>query len=111
MRFERDGWSVESAKKKGRELPKWYLDEPEMDPVNNFYLQSFYDLSTCRSIGQVMGPIPWNIIVQYAEYSGLELDITDLFIRVIRSLDLVYLNWCSEETKKLNKLNKPKGNK
>lgn len=106
MRFERDGWSVETAKKKGRPLPQWYLDEPDIDPINNFYLQAFYDLSTCRNIGQILGPIPWNIIVQYAEYSGLEIDMTDLFIRVMRSLDLAYLEWCNADAKRINKFNK-----
>lgn len=52
-----------------------------------------------------MGPIPWNLIVQYAEYHGLESDITDLFIRVIRSLDIAYLDWCKKSTEKINKLN------
>lgn len=55
-----------------------------------------------------MGPIPWNIIVQYAEYCGLEIDITDLFIRVVRSLDSAYLDWCKEAAERIKKL---KGNK
>ena len=87
-------------------MPQWYLDEPEIDPINTFYLQAFYDLSTCRSIGQILGPIPWNIVVQYAEHVGLEIDMTDLFIRVIRSLDKAFLEWCEGDAKRLNRLNK-----
>lgn len=86
------------------------MNKPEIDPVNNFYLQAFYDLGTCRNIGQVMGPIPWNIIVQYADYYGLEIDITDLFIRVVRSLDLVYLDWCKEAAEKIKNLKRGKTN-
>lgn len=50
-----------------------------------------------------MGPIPWNVIVQYAEYNGLEPDITDLLIRVVRALDIEYLDWCKENTPKPEK--------
>ncbi len=49
-------------------------------------------------------------MVQYAEYCGLEIDITDLFIQVIRALDKVYLEWCSDAASKINKINEGKAN-
>lgn len=40
----------------------------------------------------VVGPIPWNHILLYAQFKQLDPEITDLFIRVIRELDEAYLS-------------------
>lgn len=104
MRYERDGFSVESAIAKNRPLPAWYEDEPELESSDVFYLKGFHDLSTCRSIGMGMGPIPWRDIIEYAGFYRLDEDITEAFVDIIREMDTAYLGWHSEERERKRKL-------
>jgi hypothetical protein len=39
-----------------------------------------------------LGPIPWNQIRDYAEWSGLERDVAFAFATIIRKLDAYYLD-------------------
>jgi len=39
----------------------------------------------------VVGPIPWTAAVEYGRMKGLEPDMLDVFIRVIREMDEVYI--------------------
>lgn len=75
---------------------------------DEFYLTAFWDLDTCRTFGLSVGPIPWDRIVDYTHYSGLEDDVARVFVRTIRTMDNVYLNWVAKKSG--NKLpNKDKG--
>lgn len=60
---------------------------------DSFYLNAFWDLSSERSFGQVIGPIPWSRAIQFADRAGLDRPMTSVFVRVIRILDGAYLNW------------------
>lgn len=92
MRYSRDGWSIEAAIAKGRTLPSWYLDRPDEQDGDQFYLSAFWDLSTCRQNGWSPGPIPWNHIRDYAEYAGLDRDNGFRFAAIIRRMDAYYLD-------------------
>ena len=100
LRCSKDGFSVEAAAEKGRELPDWYLNSPELKSGDTFYLKAFRDLGTCRSIGMDLGPIPWFHMVHYAELNELEYDITLAFVEIIRVMDDAYLNWIGEQREK-----------
>lgn len=102
MRFNRDGFSVEAAIRKGRPLPEWYDDEPLIDPVDIFYLKSFYDLSTCRSSGMSIGQIPWTAMITYATHYGLAWDVTEAFIDIMREMDEAYIDDQTKEQKRLS---------
>lgn len=93
-------FSVEAAAEKGRELPTWFIEEPEVEPGDEFYLRAFRDLDTCRSSSMSIGPIPWRDIIYYAERSGLEEDLIEPFIRVIRLMDSAHREWVAKETEK-----------
>ena len=102
---------MEAALRKGRELPDWYLDEPDIVPGYRFYLDAFFELSTTRnsSIDGIQ-PIPWHRIVDYANYARLDPDFVEHFVRVIRSLDATFLKWRSEERNKQDRLSsRPSG--
>lgn len=86
--------------RKGRQIPEWFENEPVVDIGDDFYMKSFYDLGTERSIGMSLGPIPWSKIVAYASHYGLEPDVTEAFVDIIREMDVVYLDY--------NANNKPK---
>jgi len=85
---------IETALAKGRELPPWVGTEPDLNPGDDFFLTAFYDLSTCRQYSEsVPGHIPWTAIAEYSDRSGLYPETAAGFIRVIRSMDSVFLQW------------------
>jgi hypothetical protein len=86
---------------KGRELPAWYLDEPELLPADGFYLRAFGELNTCRgAAGFGLPDIPWSAIVQYGYHVGLEDDMIEPFTVVIRRMDEAYRRWYDAETER-----------
>ena len=91
---------MDAAISKGRALPKWYLDEPYVFPAQQFFLKAFWDLNTCRSTGMGIGPIPWDKIVQYGSYAGLDDDMIEPLVSIIREMDAEYLLWHSDATEK-----------
>lgn len=88
---------MEQAIKKGRDLPPWVQDEPPLDPEDEFFLVAFDRLSTCRHMGMGFGPIPWRDIILYAERCGLESDVQDMFVDVIRAMDAAWLEWQAQQ--------------
>lgn len=60
---------------------------------DELYLHGFWELSSCRQFGEVLGPIPWNRIVDYSILKGLDLAMMNVFEHVIRELDEAYLKW------------------
>lgn len=87
---------MEAAIRKGRNLPKWYLDEPPTQPLDDFYLRSFWDLNSTRQYE--FGPVPWDKIVEYGCHLGLDADIIDSFVALIRAMDAGFLQWAKDET-------------
>lgn len=67
--------------------------------MRRFYIAAFWDLSTCRSFGMGIGPIPWRDIVAYARQARLAEDVASVFVYVIRQLDAEYLSWHREQMK------------
>ena len=106
MRYQRDGFSVKAAITKGRPLPTWYVNRPEVVLFEDFYLQAFFDLCTTRVSADGLSPIPWDKILLYAEHSKLERDNYAFFCRLIRSMDAAYLEDKAEE---ISIARKPKG--
>lgn len=101
LRYNRDGFSINAAIKKNRALPEWYLNEPNIDEAESFYLLSFWDLNTTRSFH--MGFIPWDVKLQYAGFHGLDIHNTKSFIFLLGELDNAYLDWLSKEAEKVRK--------
>lgn len=100
MRFSRDGFSVEVLLERGAPLPEWYEAEPELGPFEDFYLGAFWALSTERPVGWSIGPIPHRRVVEYGREHGLEPDVLESFVEVVRSMDSAFLKWHEEESKK-----------
>ena len=96
LRYDRDGYSVEAAEIKGREFPQWFLDRPDEDFNDGFYIRAFDILNTCR-VGGDQGCIPWNHIIQYGQREGLDDDMLNVFIIVIMTMDAAYRNWVMEQ--------------
>lgn len=86
---------------RGQPLPQWYLDEPELGPLDPFYIHCFWTLCTTRRYPG--GPIPWDKIIQYAEYSGLDEDMTGALVVIIQAMDARYLEKEAEDREKQRK--------
>lgn len=68
-----------------------------MEPWMGFFLTAFYRLSTERSVGMGVGPIPWSKIIDYGErygFTGLSLD---LFLDIIERMDSHYTAQAAKE--------------
>ena len=90
---------MDAAERKGRSLPQWYLEEPELLPGDVFYLEAFRSLGTERQIGVAQGPIPDSKIIDYGQRAGLDRDVIDgLLVPVIREMDTEYLEWSNEQS-------------
>lgn len=98
LRYARDGFSVAAAEAKGRALPEWYVDRPVEQPGDDFFLEAFADLSTCRPVGLAVGPIPWDRIVAYARWRSLGAALEATFVAVIRQMDDAFVEWSAEQS-------------
>ena len=78
-------------------------------PQFRYYIDAFHELSSCRSIGMALGPIPFTAI---AEYSKL-FDIEDFeeFHYLMRVMDNKFLEMESKKQKSNQSQNKSKGKK
>lgn len=97
MRLSRDGFAVDAALAKGRELPEWFTNAPEIPEGAEIFFQHFYDLTTCRQYGDQPGPIPWLATAQYADHHGYVGSAKEIVIQVIREMDNTYLEWSAKE--------------
>jgi hypothetical protein len=89
--------AIESCLAKGRTPPDWYLEEPTIHAMEGFYLRAFWELSTERHFGQILGPIPWSRVLEYAFWTGLDADMIDPFVQIIRALDSGFLEYMRGE--------------
>lgn len=58
-----------------------------------------------------LGPIPWSKIVAYAGHYGLDEDVTEAFVDIIRTIDVRYMEHNAAEDKKMSDANKTKKGK
>lgn len=79
--------------KKGRKLPDWYYDEPILNPSDEFYINSFWELSNGE-------PISWTERMLYASRKGLDDQMIDAFSIIVKELDVAYQSWRASQLKK-----------
>lgn len=58
---------------------------------------AFGELATCRPIGMGVGPIPWDTIVNYGTFHGLDRGLLKPFISIIMGLDRMFLERVSSK--------------
>ena len=107
MRVGEESFSLDAASTKGRALPDWYIDEPELEGWDSFYMRSFDDLNTCRNSGFGLSPIAWTDILTYAVHKELDKDLQEAFIQIIRQMDQSFMEYQTEKSEK-SKKSKPK---
>lgn len=79
-------------RKHGIAVPDCLL-EPKMLPGASEWLAAFFDLSTERSFGFSVGPIPSRAIRAWP----VDPSEADLFYRCVRAMDRVYLDHASKK--------------
>jgi hypothetical protein len=77
--------------REGLPLPKAIASAPQLMLGLELYFDAFFDLSTCRSMGFSMGPIPWSAMRDYAlAFEFSEEQAEDLF-HYVRVMDIEYM--------------------
>lgn len=99
MRYQRDGFSVEAAKKKGRplEADHWFHDKPELPFGADFFFNAYRDLQTCRHPDG--GAIPWTAAMEYSDRKALGAGLAEALWGVIRLLDAAERQWRFDDWK------------
>ena len=108
LRYQRDGHSIDTLLDRGvayESLPQWYREEPELESWDIFYHNAFWRLSTERSVGFAMGPIPHSKVLAYGYDAGLSSGTMVLFEAVIRHMDSAYVEWSSDQQTKARRAN------
>jgi hypothetical protein len=72
-------------------IPKKFAEAPDIPLGLDMYLEAFWDLSSCRSAGWGVGPIPWTAILDYAHAYGLDPEQTEDLVYYVRVLDKAYI--------------------
>lgn len=80
-------------------LPEFVAARPELAPGLEFFYASFWELSTCRSLGWVVGPIPWTAVCEWSRRHGLDDEQAADLEHVIRAMDAVFLGHLRSSTK------------
>lgn len=93
---------MESAKAKGRKVPDWYSEKPEILPGDEFYFAEFWILDTLRQrSGGAIGPIPVPAVEERGEARhGFSDDVLELYVAVVRAMDDGYIEWQAAEFKR-----------
>lgn len=110
---QHDGWASESgqyqrARGTGGRQQKFLDDEPPYARGDDFYMRAFWQLSTERQFGQVIGPIPWSKIISYGERESLDYYMCSVFVHVVRELDECYLKWTRDKQERQVEQTRPK---
>lgn len=97
MRYERDGFSVEAARKKRRKLPDWYVNRPPDVKGSAFFYEAYRDLATERRHAE--GAIPWSACRLWCRDLRLQPDIANAVWIVVSRMDLAERQWRYEQLK------------
>ncbi|AMW36134.1 putative tail chaperonine protein [Xanthomonas phage XAJ2] len=73
-------------------IPDEIINAPVLSESDVFYVQSFYELDSERSFGEVPGPIPRSKIVEYGKEVGLSGDDLEDFIYLVRAIDIGHMD-------------------
>jgi hypothetical protein len=86
---------VDTARKRGVEPPEFILNAPILGSGLSIYYEAFTELSTCRYVGNVPGPIPWLAVDRFAIRHGYEDEEFSRLVRLMRAMDDAFLRFLS----------------
>lgn len=94
-----EAFIVDQASKMGQPIPEAIKNAPQLLPGLEFYFKAFFELSTCRSIGMDIGPVPYTAISEYANRHGMNNDVFPILLTFIRGMDNAYIKWQESKRK------------
>ena len=74
----------------GVPLPDHILNAPTLLPGLALYYNAFHDLSSCRTLGMTLGPIPWTAINDYCYHADITGEQRDDMFHHVMALDDEY---------------------
>ena len=83
---------MEECRRFNRPIPEKIANAPELALGLELFYQGFLDLSSCRALGQVCGPIPMTAILEYCLVHEIEGDQREDFVWILQRLDNKYLD-------------------
>lgn len=75
---------------------------------DEFYMRAFWNLSSERQFGQVLGPIPWSKIIDYGERRKLDDAMVGVLEHVVREMDECYIRWQRDQQQRRVEQTRPK---
>lgn len=90
---------MEAAIRRRQPFPDVIANAPQILPGLEMYYEAFSELSTCRSTGMGIGPIPWTAIDQYGLRHGFCDDGFEYLVRMVRALDDAFLAYSQKKAK------------
>ena len=86
------------------QIPESLLNEPVLIEGLEIYYEGFWDLSPDRPLGMSAGPIPYQSIRYYCKDLGLDEAQSDLMKKMIRKMDICFLEWQEKQASKGRKM-------
>jgi hypothetical protein len=90
---------IEAAIRRRQPLPDVIANAPQLFPGLEMYYEAFTELSTCRSQGFGVGPIPWTAIDRYGDRHGFLGEGFEYLVRMVRALDDTFLAYSRKRDK------------
>lgn len=80
-------------------LPDKIQNAPSLWFGLELYYQAFWDLTTCRSTGWSVAPIPWSAIKEYCQVYTLDAEQTEALFYLVRQMDNAYMDYRARKGK------------
>lgn len=84
---------IEAAIRRRQPLPERVQNAPTLLPGLELFYIAFLELSTCRHIGFVSGPIPWTAVDAYATRHRYDDELRTELEHHIHAMDEAYLKY------------------
>ena len=81
---------LEQAFRQNMPIPDKIKNAPVLAMGLELFFNAWFELTSARSIGMSMGPIPWNVVQDYAERFGLDDFQTEALHYHVRCMDDVF---------------------
>ena len=84
---------IEQCAREGLPLPDAIKNAPSLWPGLSLFYIAFMDLTTCRAMGNIEGPIPWLAVNAYCDAKGIRGDQRADMLYHVGSLDRTYMKY------------------
>ena len=83
---------IEQCVRSGRPLPAKIKNAPTLHGGLELFYKAFLDLTSCRSIGEAYGQIPWTATRDWCNEHDITGEQREDLYYLVRALDMEYLD-------------------